>query len=48
LDWNQYLGLLKLDGTKVVVGIPEKPTPVSSFSLIMGRKSLAGSGIGGI
>lgn len=48
MDWNQYLGLLKLDGTKVVVGIPEKPTPISSFSLIMGRKSLAGSGIGGI
>lgn len=48
MDWNQYLGLLKVDGTMVVVGIPEKPTPVSSFSLIMGRKSLAGSGIGGI
>jgi uncharacterized zinc-type alcohol dehydrogenase-like protein len=48
MDWNQYLGLLRLDGSMVVVGIPEKPTPISSFSLIMGRKSLAGSGIGGI
>jgi uncharacterized zinc-type alcohol dehydrogenase-like protein len=48
MDWNQYLSLLTIDGTMVVVGIPEKPTPVSSFSLIMGRKSLAGSGIGGI
>ena len=48
IDWNQYLGLVKLDGTMVVVGVPEKPTPVHSFSLIGGRKSLAGSGIGGI
>jgi uncharacterized zinc-type alcohol dehydrogenase-like protein len=39
---------VKLDGTMVVVGVPEKPTPVHSFSLIGGRKSLAGSGIGGI
>ena len=48
IDWNQYLGLVKLDGTMVVVGVPEKPTPIHSFSLIGGRKSLAGSGIGGI
>jgi len=48
LDWNQYLSLLKLDGSMVVVGVPEKPTPVSSFSLIMGRRSLGGSLIGGI
>jgi len=48
IDWNQYLGLVKLDGTMVVVGVPEKPTPIHSFSLIGGRKSLSGSGIGGI
>lgn len=48
MDWNQYLSLLKVDGTMVVVGIPEKPTPVSSFSLVGGRRSLAGSLIGGI
>lgn len=48
MDWNQYLNLLKLDGTLVVVGVPEKPTPVGAFSLIAGRRSLAGSLIGGI
>jgi uncharacterized zinc-type alcohol dehydrogenase-like protein len=48
LDWNAYLALLKLDGALVVVGAPSNPIPVSAFSLIMGRKSLGGSGIGGI
>ncbi len=48
IDWNQYLSLLRLDGSLVVVGVPEKPVPVGAFPLIMGRKSLAGSGIGGI
>jgi len=32
----------------VVVGLPEKQTPISAFSLITGRRSLAGSMIGGI
>jgi uncharacterized zinc-type alcohol dehydrogenase-like protein len=48
LDWNAYLSLLKVDGTMVVVGIPEKPQPVHAFPLVMGRRSLAGSLIGGI
>lgn len=48
LDWNQYLGLVKRDGTMVVVGVPEKPVSIAAFSLIFGRKSLAGSLIGGI
>lgn len=48
IDWNQYLSLLKVDGTMVVVGIPEQPIPVGAFSLVMGRRSLAGSLIGGI
>ncbi|MGI0018747.1 MAG: NAD(P)-dependent alcohol dehydrogenase [Nitrosotalea sp.] len=48
IDWNQYLELLTLDGTMVVVGIPEKQTPVGSFPLVAGRRSLAGSLIGGI
>jgi len=47
-DLNQYLALLKRDGTMVLVGAPPKPVPVSAFNLIMGRHSLAGSGIGGI
>lgn len=48
LDWNKYLDLLSLDGVMVVVGIPEKEIPVSSFPLVAGRRSIAGSLIGGI
>jgi uncharacterized zinc-type alcohol dehydrogenase-like protein len=47
-DLNLYLSLLKRDGTLTMVGAPEKPLPVSSFSLILGRRRLAGSPIGGI
>ena len=47
-DINAYLALLKLDGTLTLVGAPEKPLPVAAFSLLGGRKSFAGSGIGGI
>ncbi len=47
-DLNAYLALLKRDGTLTLVGAPENPAPVSAFSLIGGRKSLAGSAIGGI
>ncbi|MGO9641882.1 MAG: NAD(P)-dependent alcohol dehydrogenase [Candidatus Acidiferrales bacterium] len=48
IDWNKYLALLKVDASMVVVGIPEKQTPIGAFSLIGGRRSLAGSCIGGI
>jgi uncharacterized zinc-type alcohol dehydrogenase-like protein len=49
LDWNQYLSLLRVDGTLVLVGIPDKETPpVGAFALIGKRRSLAGSLIGGI
>jgi alcohol dehydrogenase (NADP+) len=48
IDWNHYLNLLALDGTMVVVGLPEKETPLSASPLINARRSLAGSGIGGI
>jgi uncharacterized zinc-type alcohol dehydrogenase-like protein len=47
-DLNIYLSLLKRDGSLVLVGAPEKPAPVAAFNLLMGRRSLAGSGIGGI
>ena len=47
-DWNRLMTLLKRDGTMVVVGAPEHPVPVSAFSVIVGRKSVAGSMIGSI
>jgi alcohol dehydrogenase (NADP+) len=48
IDWNRYLNLLALDGTMVVVGIPEKQSLLSASSLINPRRNLAGSIIGGI
>ena len=48
IDWDQYLNLLALDGTMVVVGIPEKKSPIGAYPLIIARRSLAGSVIGGI
>ncbi|HLL77055.1 MAG TPA: NAD(P)-dependent alcohol dehydrogenase [Pyrinomonadaceae bacterium] len=47
-DPNLYLDLLRRDGAMVLVGVPEKPLEVSAFSLIMRRRTLAGSLIGGI
>jgi len=47
-DYNAYLGMVAIDGAMVVVGVPPAPTPVHAFSLIVGRKTLAGSLIGGI
>jgi alcohol dehydrogenase (NADP+) len=47
-DINAYLNLLKRDGTLVLVGAPEKPLPVSAFSIIPGRRHLSGSMIGGL
>jgi uncharacterized zinc-type alcohol dehydrogenase-like protein len=47
-DLNAYIHLLKRDGHMVLVGAPEKPSPVMSFALLFGRKSLSGSIIGGI
>jgi alcohol dehydrogenase (NADP+) len=47
-DLNAYLQLLKLDGTMTLVGAPEKPATVSAFNLLMKRRRIAGSAIGGI
>jgi alcohol dehydrogenase (NADP+) len=47
-DMNIYLELLKRDKTMCLVGAPENPQPIAAFSLIFKRRSLAGSGIGGI
>jgi uncharacterized zinc-type alcohol dehydrogenase-like protein len=47
-DINAYLNLLANDGTLTLVGAPENPIPVAAFSLLIGRRHLAGSIIGGI
>jgi len=47
-DINAYLNLLRPDGNLTLVGAPPKPLGVSAFGLIMGRRSLSGSPIGGI
>ena len=48
LDWDQYVNLLKRDGTLVLLGIPDQQVPLSAFPLVGGRRSIAGSLIGGI
>lgn len=48
LDINRFLSLLAVDGTIVNVGAPSEPMPVSVFSLLLKRRSFAGSAIGGI
>jgi alcohol dehydrogenase (NADP+) len=47
-DLNAYLQLLKRDGTMTLVGVPEKPASLQAFNLLIGRRRLAGSAIGGI
>ncbi|WP_246838486.1 NAD(P)-dependent alcohol dehydrogenase [Leptospira meyeri] len=48
LNMAAYFGLLKLDGTLVSVGAPEKPLSVQPFPLILMRRNFAGSAIGSI
>ena len=48
LEIGDYLNLLKLDGTLVVIGLPGKPYQVHVGTLLNGRRSIAGSMIGGI
>src|ERR1700683_82875 len=47
-DINAYIQLLRRDGNITLVGAPEKPLSVPAFGLIMGRRSLSGSPIGGL
>ena len=48
MDLNPYMSLLKKDGSLVLVGVPEEQNSIHAFSVIAGRKSLAGSMIGSI
>jgi zinc-binding dehydrogenase len=45
---NQYINLLKRDGTLAFVGAPSEPLPLEIAGLLFGRKKIAGSMIGGI
>lgn len=47
-DYNLYLSMLNTNGVMVCVGAPPVPSAVKAFSLIGGRRSLAGSSIGGL
>ncbi len=48
LDWERYVGLLDRDGAMVLLGVPNAIPAVHPSALIMRRRSLAGSVIGGI
>ena len=48
IDINAYLNILKIDGTMVIIGLPDSPYSVSAGALLNGRKSLTGSMIGGM
>ena len=48
VDYNAYLGLLKRDGTLVILGVPDAPLSVNAFGLLLRRRSLSASFIGGI
>lgn len=47
-DYNAYLNLLRHDGTMILVGMPDAPVPLAAGALILGRRRLVGSLIGGI
>ncbi len=48
VDMAQYLRLLRRDGTMVLLGIPTEALQIPAFSLLGGRRRVAGSPIGGI
>jgi uncharacterized zinc-type alcohol dehydrogenase-like protein len=47
-DVNQYVDLLRLNGTMCLVGLPETAPSISPFSIITNRRSFSGSMIGGM
>jgi uncharacterized zinc-type alcohol dehydrogenase-like protein len=47
-DYNEYLALLRTNGTMVLLGVPPEALPVAAPNLIFGRRSLVGSLVGGI
>jgi uncharacterized zinc-type alcohol dehydrogenase-like protein len=47
-EYGPFLDMLRTDGTMIVVGVPRAPSQVPAFNLIMKRRSIIGSLIGGI
>jgi uncharacterized zinc-type alcohol dehydrogenase-like protein len=47
-EYGTYLNLLRTNGTMIVVGVPPAPSALPAFDLIMKRRSIIGSLIGGI
>ena len=47
-SYDRLLPLLKTDGAMVLVGAPPEPSAIVGFNLIMQRRTIAGSLIGGI
>lgn len=47
-DYNMYLNMLRVNGVQICVGVPPTPAQIIAFNLIAGRRSLAGSLIGGL
>ena len=48
LPMDRFLGMLRVGGTMVNLGVPAEPDTYRAFSLIGGRRSLAGSSVGGL
>lgn len=47
-DYTALLSFLRTNGTLIIVGAPPQPLEIPGFALIMGRKHIMGSLIGGI
>ena len=47
-DYNMYVGMLKVDGILICVGLPPEPITVPAFNIVFTRKCVAGSLIGGL
>lgn len=48
IDLDPYLSTLATDGTLVIIGLPGKPYAINAGSMLDGRRSIAGSMIGGM
>ncbi len=48
LDLNNYLEMLKLNGSLVMVGLSGQPYPIDAFQMLNQRRRIAGSMIGGM